>query len=172
MSDVLILIVCIALLTLALGLPLLFRPDSELPDMLCLGFFALIVLYFAWSKGDWWILLPCAAFVALVLWMDRDRPDLPLPDPSPGRYGMSERTWLRFQLWRWANRVGSALVYGSIILLLMDWRVISLGLAVNLLLISLVASNLFRVSFYRSVRRDAQFGTNPVPAPASPAPLG
>jgi hypothetical protein len=162
--DVLILIVCMVLLTLTLGLPLLLKPDSLLPDIVAFAILAVAILAFIWSTGAYWITFPILSLMALVIWLDREGQHKPttLSDDAEnprhdtvvyGAAGTNGRTQLRLRLWRAANRVQMALV-ASVVILLAAGFTRSLELIVPWMVIVTVAMVAFRFSFLRSRRRD------------------
>lgn len=156
MPDVLILIVCVVLLTLALGLPLLLKPDSVLPDILVFGILAVAVLVFVWGTGAYWIFLPILALLAFVAWLERDGQNWPnagrdaLDGGAAGTNGPSQ---LRLRLWRTAIRVQIALV-ACVVILPVAGVTRSVQLIVPWMVVVLVAMVAFRFSFFRASRRD------------------
>jgi hypothetical protein len=162
--DVLILIVCVALLTLALGLPLLLKPDSLIPDIIASGILAVAVLTFVWGTGAYWITFPIFALVAFVAWLDRGGQNWPRTLASGGGdrraealgagvAGTNGRTQFRFGLWRTAIRVQMAMG-ACVVILLAAGFMRSLELIVPWMVIVGVAMVVFRFSFFRSCRRD------------------
>ena len=164
--ETLILVLCVALLTLSLGLPLLVKPDSLVPDMVAFGILAAVVLAFAWGTGAYWIILPILAVIAFVAWLDGERQSGPAapagksgsrqaPEGGPGDSGTgpSDRTRLRLRLWRAANGLQLALLAGVVVLIAtgIGGRPFDL---VPWLMVAMVATAAFRFSFYRSCRRD------------------
>jgi hypothetical protein len=116
--ELAILMLCVVLLTFLLGIPLLLKPDSLIPDIISFGILSVVVMAFIWSSGDYWIVLPILAVMAFVAWLDRDGQATPVgksaaPQPAEGRRGegaarVSDRTRLRLRLWRVANHLGLA----------------------------------------------------------------
>ena len=164
MPDVLILIVCVALLTLALGLPLLLKRDSLVPDIIAFGILAVAVVAFVWATGAYWITLPISALIAFVAWLDRGEQNRPttLCDEGENRRrdalgggatGANGRTQLRLRLWRAAIRVQLALV-ACVLILSAAGFIRSIALIVPWMVIVAVAMVAFRFSFFRSCRRD------------------
>lgn len=162
----LILILCMALLTLSLGLPLLVKPDSPIPDMIAFGVLTFIVLAFVWGTGAYWIILPILALVAFVAWLDREGQSGPVAPAGKGGSrqtsegsrgdggtGLSARTRLRFRLWRAANRLQLAVLVGVVALIATGIGMRSVDL-VPWMVITMVATAAFRFSFYRSCQRD------------------
>jgi hypothetical protein len=154
MVPALLLIACMVLLVFLLGLPLLLRPDSPVPDIVALGLLAVIVLAFAWGTGAWWILLPILALAALLAWLDR-RDETALRDAGPdGGEERSRRTLSRFRLWRAAHHVQFALIVSVFVL-----PAVGAGKAIGTaivpcMVIALAMGALFRFAFVRSCRRD------------------
>ncbi|HEV7661500.1 MAG TPA: hypothetical protein VGO55_16800 [Allosphingosinicella sp.] len=144
MPEIPILVLGVIFLTLALGLPLLLKPDSALPDMIGLAILAVLVLAYVWSSGAYWTLLPILAVPAFLAWLDR----------AGGETGAGDRTLLRFRLWRAANRLQLALIAGVLVLLAAGSGFDTLGLVVPWILVALVATAGLRHSFNRSARRD------------------
>lgn len=159
----LILILCMVLLTLVLGLPLLLKPDSLVPDIIAFGILGVAVLAFVWGTGAYWIAIPILALVAFVAWLDREGQNVPATlsnegedgrrdGPGGGATGANRRTGLPLRLWRTALVVQTALVACALILpaagfigfveLILPWMVITM-----------VAMAAFRYSFYRSCTR-------------------
>lgn len=148
--DVLILIACVVVLTLLLGLPLLLKPDSPIPDIIGFGILAAFVLFYVWSMGDWWIILPILAVLALMAWLDREG-----QEARPEREtGMSDRTRLRFRLWRAAHYVQLALIAFVLISFATGFAATALRPIVSCMVIMMVAGAAFRFSCVRSARRD------------------
>lgn len=146
-TEVLILIAGATLLTLSLGLPLLLRTDSLVPDMIGLGALAIAVLAYVWSFGIWWTLLPVLAIFALVAWMDRKGEEEPYSET-----GMGNRTRLRFRLWAAANAL--AIIPLGLVVLALATGVGAESVEdvlLPLLLVMLVASSAFRFSYNRSI---------------------
>ena len=165
MIEVLILIAVVTLLTLTLGLPLLLRPDSLVPDLIAFGLLAVYVAFAIWASGAWWILLPILALAAWVVRFDDAGPAAPA-DPGPDARGMSARTRLRLRLWRIARFAFLVPVAAFFFL--------PPGNANNVLAcmtVALVAAQLFRFSFYRAWQRDGEDRAEGV-VPASPAASG
>lgn len=155
LAEVLVLTSCVALLALMLGLPLLLPRDSLIPDLLAFGLLSIVVLAFVWGTGAYWTLLPVLAVVALVAWMDREGREPPRQIPPGGETGMSDRTRLRFGLWRAANGVMMTLAIGVMIALATGrGAIVIMDLIVPGILVTLVASAAFRFSYNRSCRRD------------------
>ena len=158
-TELLILIAGVALLILALGLPLLLRKDSLVPDMIGLGVLAVAILAYVWTFGIWWTLLPVVAIFALVAWMDRKGGEKPHPET-----GMSDRTRLRFRLWAAAN--GLSIIPLALVILAMATR-IGAGsvkeVLLPMLLVMLAASSAFRFSYNRSIPIGAPVTSDPPP---------
>jgi len=149
--ETLILIFCLALLTLLLGLPLLLKPDSPIPDMIGFGILTLVVLAFVWSSGAYWIILPILAVAAFVAWLEREgKGGL---EGGGGGTGLSDRTRRRLRLWRAANLLQFVLLVAVVVLLATGIGMRSKDL-VPWMLVTMVATAAFRFSFYRSCRRD------------------
>jgi len=176
--DVLILIVCVALLTLALGLPLLLKPDSLVPDIIAFGILAVAVLAFIWVMGAYWITLPILALVAFVAWLDRGEQSRPatLGDEGGNRgrdalgggaTAANGRTQLRLRLWRAAILVQMALV-ACVVILPAAGFMRSIELIVPWMVIVTVAMVAFRFSFFRSCRRNQRAAAGEAGATASP----
>jgi hypothetical protein len=146
--HLLILIILMALLVVVLGLPLLLGSDSPIPDYIGFGIVAAAVGFFVWS-GIWWILLPIAFLVALVVWMDSGGQDAPADPAGLDRRGWSARTRLRFGLWCAAILAIPALI--ASVFILPDG---SVGIVMSTMVIVMAAMSLFRFSFCRSARRD------------------
>jgi hypothetical protein len=162
--DLLILIVCVALLTLALGLPLLLKRDSLVPDIIAFGILAVAVVAFIWATGAYWIIFPILALIAFVAWLDRGGQNRPTTLGNEGGNrrrdalggggsGANGRTQLRLRLWRAAIRVQLALV-ACVLILPAAGFMWSVGLIVPWMVIVAVAMGAFRFSFFRSCRRD------------------
>jgi hypothetical protein len=150
--EMLILILCMALLILLLGLPLLVRPDSPIPDMIGFGILTFLVLAFVWSSGAYWIILPILALVGFVAWLDREGKSGP-ESCGGGECGLSDRTKLRLRLWRAAIGLQFALLVGVVAQIATGIGMRSMDL-VPWMLVTMVATVAFRFSFYRSCRRD------------------
>jgi hypothetical protein len=162
--QVLILIAGAVLLTLVLGLPLLLRKDSLIPDMIGLVILGVVVLGFVWLTGLWWTLVPVLAIAALVAWMDGKPEETPHPQT-----GMSERTRARFRLWQASNWL-NFILFGLIILAMATGGGGGSGMRVvpPLLLVMLVASSAFRFSYNRSIRSEPRAAGEPLsPAEAT-----
>ena len=164
MPDVLILIVCVTLLALALGLPLLLKPDSLIPDIIAFAIVAAAVLAFVLGTGAYWITVPISALVAFAAWLERGGRNWPrtLADggvnrraegPGAGVAGTNGRTRFRFGLWRAAIRVQMA-IGACVVILLATGLTRFLELIVPWMAIVGVAMVVFRFSFFRSCRRD------------------
>jgi L-asparagine transporter-like permease len=153
LAEVLILMLGVTVLTLLLGLPLLPPKESLIPDMIGLGILTVAVLAFVWRTGIWWVLLPVLALAALVAWMDRADHDASLE-----RSASANRTRLRFQLVRASNRLTLVVLVVLVIdLIAMATEVrgaIILELIVPWLLVTMVATALFRLSYSRAWDRD------------------
>jgi hypothetical protein len=166
-SVVLILILVVPLPILLIGLPLLFRLGSPVPDLVGFAMLAAVILFYIWSMDAWWIILPIVALVALVVRLDRQgqeaRPD--------GETGPSARTRLLLRLWRTAHHVQQVLIVFILISFASGFGVAALGFVVSCMMIMLVASQLFRFSLARSARRDRN-RPETGPQHASPAPFG
>jgi len=166
-SSVLILIAFVVPMTLLLGLPLLLKPDSPIPDMIGFGLLAVFVGLAVWATGAWWILLPILALASWLVWLDKAGEAAPAAPAAPGRNGWSWRTRLRFRLWVAANAATPVLVVSLFFL--------PAGSASSMVLpglaIAVTASMLFRFSFWRAARRDAA-DLPEAPATASPAAFG
>ena len=163
LAVVLGLILAAVLTVVALGLPLLLRRDSPIPDMIGHVILAFLVLGFVWISRVWWMLPAIVGIAALVVWMDRGK-----AEPARQDTDRSDRTRLRLRLWLAAvclMVVTVALLWGSLL------TGIGLGsimkLVVPTLLLLLVASQAFRLSYYRSCRRDAD-GAAQGTEPSSP----
>lgn len=167
MGMVLILVACMVLLVLALGLPLLLRPDSPVPDILGGGVWAAMILYGFWMEALWWVLLPILALIGLTVWLDKaSAGEAPL---AVDRRGMSARTRLRFRLSRLANLAILALIVSLFVLPAGSTR----PYLFPAMLIGMSAMVLFRFSFYRSWRRDADaFGQEGAQPPRMQAETG
>lgn len=150
--ETLILIFCLALLTLLLGLPLLLKPDSPIPDMIGFGILTLVVLAFVWSTGAYWIILPILAVVAFVAWLEREGQGGP-EGGGGGGTALSDRTRRRLRLWRAANLLQLALLAGVVALIVSGIGTRAVDL-VPWMLVTMVATAALRFSFYRSCRRD------------------
>ena len=164
MPDVLILIFCVTLLILALGLPLLLKRDSLVPDIIAFGILAVVVLVYVLVTGAYWITLPILALLAFVAWLDRggqnapetlgnggdNRGGAPL---GGGASGANDRTQLRLRLWRTANRLQAVLV-ACVLIFAAAGFTRSIELIVPWIVIVMVAMAAFRFSFYRSCRRE------------------
>lgn len=150
MLMVLILVVGMVLLVVVLGLPLLLDSDSPVPDYLGFGILAAMIALFIWTMGDWWIMVPILALVALTVRLDRKGRETPADPASLDRRGWSART--RLHLWLW----GAALL--AIPALFASLFILPQGRAgpvvAPCLMIAIVASTLFKFGFHRSVRRD------------------
>ena len=155
-AVVLGLILASSLFIVALGLPLLIRTESHVPDMIGLGILVAAVLAYVWAFGIWWTLLPVAAIFALIAWMDRE----PGAQPDPEN-GMSDRTRLRFRLWAAANGLS------AIPLALVIWAIatgsgaVVKDLLLPSLLVMVVASSAFRFSYNRSIPAKASEPAKP-----------
>ena len=143
-----ILIICMGLLIAVLGLPLVLGSDSPIPDYLGFGIVAVPVALFVWG-GVWWILLPIAVLVAVVIWMDSGGRQAPADPAALDHRGWSARTRLRFRLWCLAL-LAPPLLFASIFVLPQG----SLMIVVPLMVVAMAAMSLFRFSFYRSAMRD------------------
>ena len=149
MSEVLLLIAVMVLLVGLLGLPLLVKPESRIPDYIGCGLMAVIVLGYAWSASAWWVLLPVAGVIALVLWLDRRR----IPD-EPGVDGAGrDRAQQRFLYLRLANRIGFLICLGAVVIFGSGARLVPVDVIIGCLLTSLVATTAFRLSYNNAVRR-------------------
>jgi hypothetical protein len=146
--ELVILIICMGLLIAVLGLPLVLGSDSPIPDYLGFGIVALPVAWFVWG-GVWWILLPIAFLVALVIRMDKGGQQAPVDSAALDHRGWSGRTRLRFRLWCLAL-LGPPLLFASIFVLPEG----SLAIVIPSMVVALAAMSLFRFSFYRSAMRD------------------
>jgi hypothetical protein len=149
--ELLILIVVIVLLTLMLGLPLLLKPESRIPDYLTCGLLGLIVLGFAWSTGDWWVLIPVLAIAAFIAWLDKGERK---PSAPPDGRGMSSAVRLRFRLWRSAHYAGLALIVGVLTLMATGTRLVPIDALAGGLLVSMTASFAFRFSLNNALAHD------------------
>lgn len=154
MPETFILVIFIALLTLALGLPLLVKPDSLVPDIFALGILTVVALGFAWGMGAWWILLPILALVAFVVWLDRSGDRQAPENGSGGGNGWSTRTTLRFRLWRAANRLQLALIACVLAFSATGFGLTAVTPMIAWLVVTMVAAAAFRFSFYRACRHD------------------
>lgn len=167
MPDVLILILIAIVIpmTLLLGLPLLLRPDSRIPDMIGFGLLAVFVGISVWATGAWWILLPILALASWLVWLDERGQQAPAAPTAPDRAGWNARARLRFRLWCTANAATPVLVVS--LFFLPAGSVTSIVLPG--LMIAMAASSVFRFSFYRAARRDpdALRGEGLVPVPTS-----
>ena len=149
MPDALFLILFIALLILALGLPLLVRPDSLAPDIVTLGILTAVVLGFAWGMVAWWILLPILALMAFVVWLERgDR-----QAPEDGN-GWSDRITLRFRLWGAANLLQLVLIACVLAFSATGFGLTAVKPMIAWMVVTMVAAAAFRFSFYRACRHD------------------
>lgn len=164
--ETLILIFCVALLILSLGLPLLVKPDSPIPDITAFGILTFVVLAFVWATGAYWILFPILVLSAFVAWLDREGQGGPVtpagkdgsrqtPEGSrgDGGTGLSDRTKLRLRLWRAANRLQLVLLAGMVALIATGIGMRSVNL-VPWIVVTIVATAAFRFSFHRACRRD------------------
>ena len=156
MLTALILVACMVLVVVLLGLPLLLRPDSPIPDVIGFGILAAWILFCVWTVALWWVLIPVLGLVGLAVWLDRERPGARAAATLDGR-GMSARTRQRFRLWRVANV--TILALGASVFFLPAGS--AGGLILPGLMIAMVAVALFRFSFYRSWRRDAHLSDEP-----------
>ncbi len=181
MTDGLLISAALVLAVLWLGLPLLLKPGSWIPDIIGVAVMAAVIGFVIWSSGNWWILLPVLALVALVVWMDRRDAALTDRRPFEGR-NLSRQSLSRLRLWRNANRTGMALLAGIILLVATgSGRAIG-NLIVPVLLISMLTTSAFGFAFSRSAARDEQArvatdgsndgGPGTESEHASPAPLG
>lgn len=165
--ETLILIFCVAPPILLLGLPLLVRPDSPIPDLIAFGILTLFVLACVGGTGAYWIILPILAVIAFVAWLDGEGQSGPAapagkggsrqtPEGSGGDAGtgLSDRTELRFRLWRAANRLQFALVAGVVVLIATGFGIRTVVNLVPWMMVMMVATAAFRFSFYRSCQRD------------------
>jgi hypothetical protein len=149
-----ILTVCLGLFVIVQALPPLFGSDSRLPDGI--GFFVLAVMVAAicWLMGAWWVLLPIALLVAWVHWLDKEVRDGPADPAALDEDGTSARTRVRGVRWGTAAIVAASLFCASFVLPGIGAGAEILDLLVPGLVVALVATGLFRFSYYRSVRRD------------------
>jgi hypothetical protein len=153
--ELLILLAFVTLMTLALGLPLLLKPDSAIPDMIGFGIMSAAVLAFIWVLEAYWVILPILAVVALVVWLDRDRREGSTARAGNGATGgVSDRTELRFRLWRTFNRLTLILAGSALLLFVTASGMAAVTFIAGWMLAAMVASAAFRHSFYRSCRRD------------------
>lgn len=166
-GNLILMIVCVILLIPAVGLPLLLKPGSPVPDYIGLGLLAAMIAFAIWTAGDWWLLLAIAALVALVIRMDRDGQASPVAYADLDRRGWSKRTRLHLRLGCASQLAGLALL-GSLFILP---AYITRTFAFPGMIIVFTAMSLFRLSFYRSWRRDDLI-PSPPGAPASPASFG
>jgi hypothetical protein len=160
-AVVLGLILAAVLFVVALGLPLLLRKDSLVPDMIGLGILGSAVLAYVWSFGIWWTLVPVAAIFALVAWMDREGEEKPYPET-----GMSARTRLRFRLWVAANAL--SLIPLALLVLAMATGIgapTATGILIPSMLVMLVASSAFRFSYNRSIPGEPRAMADTPPPP-------
>lgn len=151
MTELLILLAGVTLLALSLGLPLLVRTESLVPDMIGLGVLAVAVLAYVWSFGIWWTLAPVLAIFALVARLDRKGQEKTYPET-----GTSDRARLRLRLWAAAN--GLSIVPLALVILALATGVGAervKDLLLPLLLVMLVASSAFRFSYNRSIPVEA-----------------
>lgn len=152
--ETLILILFVALLILALGLPLLVGPDSLVPDIVALGILTAVVLGFAWGTGAWWIFLPILALGALLVWLERGD-DRQVPENgSGGGNGWSNRTALRFRLWRGANFLQLALIACVLAIGATGFGLTAVKPMIAWMVVTMVAAAAFRFSFYRACRQE------------------
>lgn len=154
MPETLILILFIALLTLALGLPLLVGPDSLVPDIVSLGILTVVVLGFAWGTGAWWILLPILALVAFVAGLERCGDRQAPQNGSAGRIGWTNRTTLCFRLWRAANRLQLALIACVLAFSATGFGLTAVTPMIAWMVVTMAAAAAFRFSFYCACRHD------------------
>ncbi len=152
--ETLILILFVALLILALGLPLLVGPDSLVPDIVAFGILTVVVLGFAWGTGAWWILLPILALVAFVVWLERGGDRQAPENGSGGGNGWTSRTTLRFRLWRAANRLQLALIACVLAFSATGFALTAVMPLIAWMVVAMVAAAAFRFSFYRACRHD------------------
>jgi hypothetical protein len=179
MPNVLILIVCVVPLALSIGLPLLLKPESRVPDYLGFGALGAAVLGYAWATGAWWMLLAALAIGAFAAWLDRTGPEPAPTVPPTDERGWSDRTRSRFRRWRLAHYLSVALILGIVILVATGVRLVYLDQVAGGMLLSVLASHIFRFSFFNAAERDrcARAGVGEAPRPAesghaSPAALG
>jgi len=152
MLGVLILFALMVLLVVVLGLPLVLESDSPVPDFIGVFILAAIVAIYVWGGGAWWILLPIAALLAWVVWLDKAGRAAPAAPAALDHRGWSARTRLRFRLFCAANLAIPALIASLFVL-----PEGSAGaFVVPLLVIAMAAMSLFRFSFYRAARRDEE----------------
>ena len=152
MLSALILFACMVLLVFVLGLPLLLRPDSPIPDIIAFCLLVAMVAAFIWGTGAWWILLPILALVALTVRLDRPAPAADLPEAGAG---MSRPVRLRFRLWRWAIGASFALTISVFVLPAVGQGRAVTGVVVPLMMVAMTAMALFRFAFTRACRREA-----------------
>jgi hypothetical protein len=156
MLQVFLLFLSMALLGVALGLPLILESDSPGPGILTFGLMTAMVALFIWSANDWRILLPVLALVALTVRLEREGP---AQDARPERDGaMSRRTRLRFRLWRTAIYALGALLVSIPILFALDRAPAVFERVLPGIVIAMAAMTLFRFSFVRAARRDEDAG--------------
>lgn len=151
MITALLLVACMVLLVIVLGLPLLVGPDSPLPDII--GFVILAAMLGAgiWVTGNWWLILPILALVAMVVWLEWVDARTPTAAAMLDKRGMSARTRRRYWLWRVAVL--------AFLILFASLFVLPAGSAGRFfipgVMIAIAAMELFRFSYYRSWRGDA-----------------
>ncbi len=149
-----IMIAIVLLMPLMLGLPLLLKPDSPIPDRLGFGLLAVMLLFCMWSLGLWWVLLPILALVALVAWLDREGPAPKGAAAAGDGPRLGARLRLRLRLWGAARLASLALIVSLFFLPAGSASTIVLpGL-----MIGMAATTLFRFSFARALRRGADGG--------------
>ena len=151
MPDALILIPIVLLIIVALGLPLLVRRDSLVPDIVALGILTVFVLGCAWGMGAWWIFVPIFAIVGFVAWLDRGG-GLALDDRSGGG------TTLRLRLWRAAQRLQLLLMVCALLLGATGFGLRAIQPVIAWGVVMWVAAAAFRFSFYRASRRSGRTG--------------
>ncbi len=167
-GELILMIAIILLIPFALGLELLLRPGSPVPDYLGYGLWAAMILFCIWSQALWWVLLPILALIALFVWLDRDRSGPREAPPALDGRGMSRRTRLRFRLGCASQLVLPVMIASLFILPAGSLR----NVFFPVLLIAMTGMVLFRASFYRSWRRDALDRAGAAPSTASPAASG
>jgi len=154
MLETLVLILIVALLTLALGLPLLVGPDSLVPDIVPLVILTMAVPGSAWGTGAWWIFLPILALGAFLVWLERgDGRHVP-ENGSGGANGWSNRTALRFRLWRGANFLQLALIACVLAISATGFGLTAVRPMIGWMVVTMVAAAAFRFSFQRACRRE------------------
>jgi hypothetical protein len=147
--DALILIPVVALIIVALGLPLLVRQNSLVPDSVGFGILSLVVLGCAWGMGAWWIFVPILAIVGFVIWLDRGS----RRSPEDGSDGGAT---LRLRLWRAAQRLQLVLMVCGLALFATGFGLRAAEPVIAWGVVMWVAAAAFRFSFCRACRHDSR----------------